>query len=111
MKIPNFENAVVPINKITKYLLSKTHSIGKNKAKFFLEVGFNYITLENVLMQHIQKNDIAYEIKTKYGVKYIVQGDIIAPNERKYNLCTIWIIETKKRIPYFITAYPIGKNV
>ena len=36
MKIPNNEYSFVPDNKITDYLLSETHKIGKHKAEISL---------------------------------------------------------------------------
>ena len=41
MKLPNRENAYIPPRKLTEYLLSETHSIGKSKAKFFRAIGFD----------------------------------------------------------------------
>jgi hypothetical protein len=46
MKMPNKENAVVAESKLKSYLLSETHSVGKSKAKFFIEAGFGRDTLE-----------------------------------------------------------------
>jgi len=106
MKIPNCENAVIPLNKIINYLLSPTHTVGKTKANFFLSIGFNKINLEIMFRQHIMENEVAEELETNFGKKYIVKGNIIAPNGRKYKLSTIWIIESNKRNPYFVTAYP-----
>jgi hypothetical protein len=41
MPLPNAENAYVPLSKITRYLLSETHSVGRAKARFFRALGFN----------------------------------------------------------------------
>ena len=44
MKVPEWKNAHIPVEKIEEYLLSKTHPIGKSKALFFNRVGY---TLQN----------------------------------------------------------------
>lgn len=41
MKLPNRENAFISTEKLTNYLLSETHLVGKSKAKFFRKYGFN----------------------------------------------------------------------
>lgn len=41
MQLPNCYQAYIQPNKLTGYLLSETHDIGKAKAKFFLGVGFS----------------------------------------------------------------------
>ncbi|WP_416223734.1 DUF6883 domain-containing protein [Thermoflexus sp.] len=41
MPLPNAGNAYVPLSKITRYLLSETHSVGRAKARFFRALGFN----------------------------------------------------------------------
>ncbi|HEY4722670.1 MAG TPA: hypothetical protein VII92_12530 [Anaerolineae bacterium] len=40
MKLPDRESAYIPASKLTGYLLSSTHSVGRSKAKFFLALGF-----------------------------------------------------------------------
>lgn len=41
MKIPNSQNAFIPLSKLRDYLLSETHAVGKSKAKLFRAKGFN----------------------------------------------------------------------
>ena len=40
MKIPNAEAAYVERSKLTKYLLSTTHPVGRSKAVFLRTLGF-----------------------------------------------------------------------
>jgi len=40
-ELPNKSKAYIPANKITGYLLSKTHAIGKSKAGYFRSLGFD----------------------------------------------------------------------
>ena len=41
MKLPNRENSYIPSSKLSDYLLSKTHPIGKWKGRLFRAHGFN----------------------------------------------------------------------
>jgi hypothetical protein len=41
MELPNKLQAYISISKITDYLLSESHVVGKSKAKFFRSFGFN----------------------------------------------------------------------
>ena len=41
MKLPNREDAYIPSGKLGGYLLSKTHVVGRWKARFFSGLGFN----------------------------------------------------------------------
>ena len=38
--LPNHEQAYIPEPKLTKYLLSETHAVGKSKAKYFRSLGY-----------------------------------------------------------------------
>ena len=54
MLLPNQKNAFVQPEKFTGYLLSETHSVGKSKAKFFRELGFDeehVVMLEKELLK------------------------------------------------------------
>ncbi|OGH39144.1 MAG: hypothetical protein A3B44_01840 [Candidatus Levybacteria bacterium RIFCSPLOWO2_01_FULL_38_21] len=41
MRLPYSGNAVIPREKLTKYLFSETHATGKFKARFFRNLGFD----------------------------------------------------------------------
>lgn len=40
MRLPEYEQAVIPERKITAYLLALTHRDGRSKAVFFMRFGF-----------------------------------------------------------------------
>ena len=61
MKMPNNDQSIVADSKITDYLLSETHEIGKHKADFFKRFGFDISDIEtfrNSLIQHSIERDI-----------------------------------------------------
>jgi hypothetical protein len=45
LELPNREQAFIQPAKLTEYLLSETHPVGKSKAKFFRYWGFNEETV------------------------------------------------------------------
>ncbi|OIP37155.1 hypothetical protein AUJ95_08560 [Candidatus Desantisbacteria bacterium CG2_30_40_21] len=108
-QIPNYEKAYISGQKLRKYLLSETHAIGKAKAKFFRSLGFNDDNIElfeQELMTIAYTEFVAEEIRTLFGIKYIVDGMLPTPSGISTKIRTIWIVEPHDERPRFITAYP-----
>src|SRR3989344_8497813 len=96
MKLPNSKNAIISKEKLTDYLLSKTHATGKFKAKFFRNLGFdeaNADLFEESIRKLIQVNEIKEEFSSPYGRKYVIDGKIDTPSEGLVMVRTVWIIE------------------
>ncbi|TRU84144.1 MAG: hypothetical protein EWV76_05750 [Microcystis novacekii Mn_MB_F_20050700_S1] len=113
MLLPNRENAFIQPEKLTNYLLSETHSIGKSKAKFFRELGFNeknVTLLEQELSKIVKNQDITEVINTEHGTKYIIIGTINTPKNKSVAILTVWIIDLGKDTPRFVTARPFSEN-
>ena len=109
VKLPYHENAYVPAAKLTEYLLSETHPVGKSKARFFREVGFddtNPDALEQALLEIPRKEDVAETVTSVYGTKFIVEGMLNTPARGPLPLRTVWILEPGDDRPRFVTAYP-----
>jgi len=110
MKLPNAERAIIPSDKLSDYLLSKSHLIGRWKARFFLSIGFSEEKadeLKDALMNVAKNGEIKSTIKTDFGVKFVVEGVIWGPGGRRAAIRTIWIAETGQDRPRLITAYPL----
>jgi hypothetical protein len=113
MKLPNVEQAEVPEEKITGYLLSTTHRDGKHKAVFFRSFGFEptaWQQLIQALRDHARQHDIIREELSPFGVRYVVEGTISAPDGRAPNVRTVWFVETGQTTPRFVTAYPLERR-
>ena len=109
MKLPNAENAVVPEEKITRYLLDLTHKRGGPKAKFFLGHGYslaNWQLLKRDLLWHAVEYEVNQTKLTLHGLKYIIEGKLKLPSGQLRLLRTVWIIHTHEDFPYLVTAYP-----
>jgi hypothetical protein len=110
MRLPDADNAHVPREKLTGYLLSETHPVGRFKAHVFRSVGFddtNVDLLEQGLLTVARSQEVAKTETTPHGEKYVVNGPLPAPDGTVLLLCTVWIIEPEGPGPRFVTAYPL----
>jgi hypothetical protein len=110
VKLPNIEQAFVEEEKITGYLLSETHSGGREKQAFFSRFGFSVAEWEvmaEALIQHAQDHEVVREISAVHGTKYVIEGALLTPDERNPTVRTVWIIDTGETAARLVTAYPL----
>ena len=110
MKLPYRKSAYIPKAKLTAYLLSQTHAVGRFKSKYFHSLGYdesNVSLLEESLRNVAQSQGVKEIIPTAYGTKYIIDGKIKTPSGRMVKVRTVWIIEEGQKRPRFITVYPV----
>jgi hypothetical protein len=113
MPIPDFERALIPREKITGYLLSLSHPVGRAKAKFFRAHGYsdyNTQVLAEALRRIAAEGQIVEQERTDYGTKYVVEGAILTPRETTIVVRTVWFVEHEGGAPRFVTAYPKGER-
>ncbi len=109
MKLPNADEAFVPREKLTDYLLALAHPVGGPKASFFRAHGFgepNLAELETGLLTIAR----AVRVESKqgpHGTKYVADGDLPTPRGTVVRIRTVWIVEPTQPHPRFITAYPL----
>ena len=112
MKLPNLERAFVRPEKITRYLLSGDHPVGRHKARFFLDFGVSlsaWQQLETALLQHASQYEAAQVETTPFGISYTIDGSLLTPDRRNPQVKTVWFMETGQNAPYFITAHPLKR--
>ena len=72
MLLPNREDAYIPPPKLTEYLLSEIHPVGRFKAQLLLASGFNRTNL-NILEQGLIaiafEQEVTQAIPPEYGTK------------------------------------------
>ena len=110
MELPNKSQAYVSASKITDYLLSETHAVGKSKAKFFRSFGFdetNTAQFEQGLIKIALNESVVETTETPYGTKYVIDGELETPNSVIIRLRTVWIIETGDVVPRLVTTHPL----
>jgi hypothetical protein len=109
MNLPNHESVYVSPEKLTEYLLSTSHSTGKTKARYLRAVGFNETNTDRLLQGLTgiaQSCNIVSKVTTVHGEKFVIDGELQAPNGNIILLRTIWIIDIGQTQPRFVTAYP-----
>jgi hypothetical protein len=113
MKLPQYDKALVPREKITDYLLSETHADGRHKAGFFTLFGFVpefWETLVEALCQHAAAQEVARVEDSPFGTRYVVEGIITTPVGRTPRLRSVWFIRDGEEMRRFVTAYPLPER-
>ena len=109
MRLPGAESAVVPTEKLTGYLLSLAHPVGRSKAVFFRSLGYDETNAELLatgLKAVAAGNDVAETEATEFGTKYAVEGPLDTPSGVTTTLRTVWMVRSGEVAPRFVTAYP-----
>jgi hypothetical protein len=113
VKIPNANRAILTERKITAYLLNSAHPAGGSKAAFFLRHGFSqtrWTELQSALLRHVQENETSKQEESRHGMRFIVDGPILAPDGTQLNIRSAWYIDPSSDIPRFVTAHPLPKS-
>lgn len=111
--MPDGDAAKVPENRIVGYLLSSTHRAGKSKAAFFSKHGFvssDWQALADALRQHATENPVVQAEVTAYGIRYVVDGPLVAPDGTALNVRSVWFINRGTTVPRFATAHPLTRK-
>ena len=110
MMLPNYENAYLPDSKLTGYLLSETHAVGKAKGKYFRSLGYtenNVDQLKEDILMIAKSYEITNKFETNFGLKYTIIGRLSTPNGSVVRITTVWVVEPPDDRPRFVTAYPV----
>jgi hypothetical protein len=109
VKIPNLEQLIIERDKVSDYLLNPAHRYGASKARFFGEFGFqpeNWTMLADALREHARTREVVHVTETGFGPRFIVEGELIAPDGRTTRIRTVWQFDRSEIAPRLITAYP-----
>ena len=113
MRLPNYEAAEIPKEKITGYLLSATHRDGRHKAAFFMECGFSaasWQALAEALRRHAACGEVAKREETPFGTRYTVEGLLGTPDGRSVKFRLVWFVEQGGVAPRLVTAHPLPRG-
>ena len=108
-RLPGFHHAQIDRSKLSEYLLSDVHPVGRSKELFFRLQGYSRrdpARLEQDLRDLIGRTDAVLAGSSEYGTKYLVSGSLDSPAGRSPRILSIWIVLTGERRPRFVTAYP-----
>jgi hypothetical protein len=108
MKMPGGSSAIVEIEKIRDYCLSRRHPRGRHKARVFLSaLGMTFADAEELraaLLGAAEKEDAERGTSDQYGIRYIIDFEIIR-GERAARVLSCWIILRDETVPRFVTCY------
>lgn len=112
--LPNYENAIIPIEKFTKYALDMNNPKGRNKAIAFQEaLGYNVNNVDK-LIRSIQKNLNKFNAIEKsdkgFGKQYEVLMTLVGENKKVANVKTGWIIDKETGETRLTSAYVTKKE-
>src|ERR1035437_1057009 len=96
MKLPNGERSIIADSKLSEYLLSSTHTEGKDKAVVFFSRGFSLERLDElrVALKNLARgNEVTKSKDTIHGMKYVVEGLLETPDRRGIFLRTVWMVD------------------
>jgi len=113
MESPDWKSAYVPVRKITGYLLSDSHELGRSKAHFFKSVGYS-LDRTDILSRDLKQIAVAHrvvaQIQIQYGTKFVLEGRLFSPNGVVVKVRTVWFVSNAYSRPRFVTAYPLKYN-
>ena len=107
--LPNADRAFIAPEKITKYLLSRTHPRGQDKAAFFESFGFTLLAWEDLrdaLLKHAVRGAMIATETTMYGEVYEVNGRLESPDRRNPFAKVVWMVRVAEDFPRLVTAVP-----
>lgn len=113
MKLPLADRVEISKTKVVQYLLASTHRAGRGKARFFSSIGFQvsaWEALAHALQQHARDNVVTFSENTPFGIRYVVEGPLIATDGRQLQVRTVWFIDEAGQAPRFVTAYPLKRR-
>jgi hypothetical protein len=62
------------------------------------------------LREHASQNEVVRIEDSPFGKRYIVEGELSAPDKRKPRVRVIWFIKIGQNAPLLVTAYPLERT-
>lgn len=108
MLLPNFEDAILSIEKLRDYCLCFEHPVGKHKANIFkkklnLTSAYSY-KLKDEILKGISSNEAIETNADEHGKRYFVDMRINNFDKSAF-VRTLWIIKHDENFPRFISCY------
>jgi hypothetical protein len=107
--LPNYENAVIPREKLEGYALNPAHEQGRHKAVVFKSaLGFdqsNWGTLEQRIRGEMPYHEAVLKKDFEYGTLYELILPIAGMNNRTVDVLTAWIIRNGTDSPFLVSIY------
>ena len=65
--------------------------------------------LADALLRHARANEVVKTEQTPHGRRYVVEGQLIAPDGAGLNVRSAWYIDAVGDAARFVTAHPLPK--
>ena len=108
MTIPNAENAVVDVAKLTDYCLNRDHPRGRHKARVFAAaLGLNVenaADLQAALLHAVSEEPATITIRDEFGQRYVVDFTMEGPAGTA-RVRSSWIIRTEEDFRRLTSCY------
>ena len=62
------------------------------------------------LREHASQNEVVRIEDSPFGKRYIVEGELSAPDKRKPRVRVIWFIKIGQNVPLLVSAYPLERT-
>lgn len=108
MKVPGADRVRIDELKVRGYLLSRSHPVGRFKARVFAALGFDETVVPafvSELRRIVATGEVAEVEDTAFGRKYTVPGDLKGPSGSAQVL-TVWIQEVGETEVRLVTVRP-----
>ena len=107
MKLPNGDQAEIPMQKLISYCLNPNHVSGKHKARVFASAlaitADNAEVLQNLIQTAAIEGEVVQQNITEFGQQFKV--DWIIPHTAQIRLRTLWEIPLNQSNPRLISAF------
>ncbi|MBW4578518.1 MAG: hypothetical protein KME42_02970 [Tildeniella nuda ZEHNDER 1965/U140] len=108
MKLPNPDQAVIDMQKLTNYCLNPEHADGQHKAYVFqAALGIrleNAIELRDALLQAVKNDDAVPGKLNQHGQKYVIDFSMTR-FEKLAVVRSAWIVRYDENFPRLVTCY------
>ena len=100
------------MRKVTEYLLSSRHPVGRHKRRFFQSLGFKSSkpeALVTALRQLAVDGTVSDAMDSAFGRRYLVDGALHAPGGSSAPVRSVWLMAPGSTEPHFVTAFPLAR--
>lgn len=108
MQLPNGDRAIVPIEKLTEYVLDPTHPTGRHKARVFARAlglsAENAVALQEELRRAAGIGEATPGESDRYGQRYEIDFEMTT-DIGTAPVRSAWIIRAGEDLPRLVTCY------
>ena len=108
MRLPDGRNVRIEDRKVRGYLLSRTHPVGRFKARVFASAGFSDGTADafvSAIRRLASSGEVSRTEDTPFGRKYTVIGALAGP-VGVVEVVTVWLEEPGRAGVRLVTVQP-----